>query len=183
MKIINNITEKLSDDLHVEISPHSKVSIAAACFSVYAYEELKEQLEQVDSLRFIFTSPTFLSEPSAKEKREFYIPRQAREKTLHGSEFEIRLRNEFTQKTISKECADWVRRKAQFKSNCTDETMPGFLAVDSEHPVAYAPINGFTRADLGCERGGNMFSMIQQLDAPESKAYLQLFDQLWADKL
>ena len=69
MKIINNITEKLSDDLHVEISPHSKVSIAAACFSVYAYEELKEQLEQVDSLRFIFTSPTFLSEPSAKEKR------------------------------------------------------------------------------------------------------------------
>lgn len=182
MKIINNITEKLSDDLHVEISPHSKVSIAAACFSVYAYEELKEQLEQVDSLRFIFTSPTFLSEPSAKEKREFYIPRQAREKTLHGSEFEIRLRNEFTQKTISKECADWVRRKAQFKSNCTDETMPGFLAVDSDHPVAYAPINGFTRADLGCERGGNMFSMIQQLDAPESKAYLQLFDQLWADK-
>ena len=171
MKIINNITEKLSDDLHAEISPHSKVSIAAACFSVYAYEELKEQLEQVDSLRFIFTSPTFLSEPSAKEKREFYIPRQAREKTLHGSEFEIRLRNEFTQKTISKKCADWVRRKAQFKSNCTDETMPGFLAVDSDHPVAYAPINGFTRADLGCERGGNMFSMIQQLDAPESKAY------------
>ena len=182
MKIINNITEKLSDDLQVEIAPHSKVSIAAACFSIYAYEELKDQLEKVDALRFIFTSPSFLSEPTAKEKREFYIPRQTREKTLHGSEFEIRLRNEFTQKTISKECADWVRRKAQFKSNCTDETMPGFLAVDSEHPVAYAPINGFTRADLGCERGGNMFSMIQQLDAPESKAYLQLFDQLWADK-
>lgn len=182
MKIINNITEKLSDDLQVEIAPRSKVSIAAACFSIYAYEELKDQLEKVDALRFIFTSPSFLSEPTAKEKREFYIPRQAREKTLHGSEFEIRLRNEFTQKNISKECADWVRRKAQFKSNCTDETMPGFLAVDSEHPVAYAPINGFTRADLGCERGGNMFSMIQQLDAPESKAYLQLFDQLWADK-
>ena len=182
MKIINNITEKLSDDLRAEITPTSKLSIAAACFSVYAYEELKEQLESVESLRFIFTSPTFLSEPAAKEKREFYIPRQAREKTLHGSEFEIRLRNEFTQKTISRECADWVRRKAQFKSNCTDETMLGFLTVDNEHPVTYAPLNGFTRADLGCERGGNMFSMIQQLDAPESKAYLQLFDQLWNDK-
>lgn len=75
-----------------------------------------------------------------------------------------------------------MRRKAQFKSNCTDEVMPGFLAINNEHLVAYAPINGFTRADLGCERGGNMFSMIQQLDAPESKTYLQLFDQLWADK-
>lgn len=80
MKIINNITGKLSDDLQVEISSHSKVSIAAACFSVYAYEELKEQLEQVDSLRFIFTSPTFLAEQAKKEKREFYIPRQRREK-------------------------------------------------------------------------------------------------------
>lgn len=143
---------------------------------------MKRQLENIDELRFIFTSPTFLSESNSKEKREFYIHRKASEKALNGSEFEIRLQNEFTQKTISKECADWVRRKAQFKFNCTDEVMPGFLAINSEHPVAYAPINGFTRADLRCERGGNMFSMIQQLDAPESKTYLQLFDQLWADK-
>ena len=119
MKIINNITEKLSDNLKVEILPQSKVSIAAACFSVYAYEELKRQLENIDELRFIFTSPTFLSESNSKEKREFYIPRQAREKTLHGSKFEIRLRNEFMQKTISKECADWVRRKVQFTRDYT----------------------------------------------------------------
>lgn len=182
MKLINNITYTLSDDLHAEITSHSKLSIAAACFSIYAYEELKEQLEQIDQLRFIFTSPTFLATPTTKEKREFYIPRLTREKALHGSEFEIRLRNEFTQKTISKECADWIRRKVQFKSNCTEEMMQGFLAIDSVSPVAYAPITGFTRADLGCERGNQMFSMIQQLDAPESKVYLTLFDQLWSDK-
>lgn len=182
MKIINNITEKLSDSLHAEIIPRSRVSIAAACFSVYAFEELKEQLESVEQLQFIFTSPTFLAEKPDKERREFYIPRRSREKALHGSEFEIRLRNEFSQRAISSECADWVRRKASFKSNATEEMMPGFLTVDSEHPVAYAPINGFTRADLGCERGGNMFSMINQIDAPESRAYLELFNQLWADK-
>ena len=119
MKIINNITEKLSDDLQEKLTSHSRVSIAAACFSIYAYEELKDQLEKVDALRFIFTSPSFLSEPTAKEKREFYIPRQTREKTLHGSEFEIRLRNEFTQRTISRECADWVRRKVQFTRDYT----------------------------------------------------------------
>lgn len=73
MKIINNITEMLADDLRHEIAVQSKLSIAAACFSVYAYEELREQLEQVDEFRFIFTSPTFLSEPTPKEKREFYI--------------------------------------------------------------------------------------------------------------
>ena len=182
MKIINNITEKLIDDMQTEVTENSKLSIAAACFSVYAYKELKEQLQSIDEFRFIFTSPTFLSESSGKEQREFYIPRQKREKALHGNEFEIRLRNEFTQRTISKECADWIRKKARFKSNCTDETMPGFIAVDNEHPTAYAPVNGFTRADLGCERGGNMFSMINKIDAPESKAYIALFNQLWSDK-
>lgn len=182
MKIINNITDKLSDELKEKLEPGSKLSIAAACFSVYAFEELKTQLEGIDALRFIFTSPTFLAEQPEKAQREFYIPRLNREKTLYGSEFEIRLRNEFTQKAISRECAEWVRRKASFKSNVTSELMPGFMTVENAAPCAFAPVNGFTRADLGCERGGNMFSMINEIDAPESAAYLTLFDQLWADK-
>lgn len=171
MKIINNITDKLSDELKEKLEPGSKLSIAAACFSVYAFEELKTQLEGIDSLRFIFTSPTFLAEQPEKAQREFYIPRLNREKTLCGSEFEIRLRNEFTQKAISRECAEWVRRKASFKSNVTSELMPGFMTVENTAPCAFAPVNGFTRADLGCERGGNMFSMINEIDAPESAAY------------
>ena len=109
MKIINNITDKLSDELKEKLEPGSKLSIAAACFSVYAFEELKTQLEGIDALRFIFTSPTFLAEQPEKAQREFYIPRLNREKTLYGSEFEIRLRNEFTQKAISREGAEWVR--------------------------------------------------------------------------
>lgn len=174
MKIINNITDKLSDELKEKLEPGSKLSIAAACFSVYAFEELKTQLEGIDALRFIFTSPTFLAEQPEKAQREFYIPRLNREKTLYGSEFEIRLRNEFTQKAISRECAEWVRRKASFKSNVTSELMPGFMTVENAAPCAFAPVNGFTRADLGCERGGNMFSMINEIDAPESAAYINL---------
>ncbi len=182
MKIINNITDTLVDDLHKTIRPDSRVSIAAACFSVYAYEELKKELEQVEELRFLFSSPTFLQEKPEKACREFYIPRMTREKALHGSEFEIKLRNDFSQKSISRECADWIRRKVKFKSISTNETMPGFLIVDGKESVTYAPVNGFTRVDLGCERGGNLFNMIQQLDAPESKAYLDMFNQLWNDK-
>ena len=95
MKIINNITEKLSDELKQDLRVGGRLSIAAACFSVYAFEELKTQLLQIDALRFIFTSPTFLAEQPKQEQREFYIPRRNREKALHGSEFEIRLRNAF----------------------------------------------------------------------------------------
>ena len=182
MKIINNITEKLADDLRITVEPGSRVSVAAACFSVYAFEELRTQLERVSELRFIFTSPAFLEERPERAQREFYIPRLTREKALHGSEFEIRLRNDLSQKVISRECAQWIRQKARFRSNCTAEGMPGFLAVEGREQTAYAPISGFTRAELGCERGGDLFSMINRIDAPESQAYLKLFDQLWADK-
>ncbi|MDO4219196.1 MAG: helicase-related protein [Synergistaceae bacterium] len=178
MKIFDNVTNIIRDDLKDTIIKGSKVSIAAACFSMYAYKELKTQLEEVDEFRFIFTSPTFTKEKTEKQKREFYIPRLGRENSLCGTEFEIRLRNEMTQKAIAKECANWINRKARFKSNITNERMMGFMNVDAQN---YTPFDGFTTVDLGCERGNNAYCMIQKTEAPMSTAYLQLFDQIWND--
>ena len=182
MKLIDNRSCTLAESLRETIQRNSKVSIAAACFSIYAFEELKAQLEGIQELRFLFTSPTFLQQRPPKARREFYIPRMNREKALHGNEFELRLRSEFGQKAISKECADWIRKKVRFRSNNTADHIPGFVVVDGSETTSYAPINGFTRADLGCERGDNLFSMILQTEAPESKAYLAQFDAIWADK-
>ena len=179
MEIIDNINKTLKEDLTKEIHKGSKVSVAAACFSIYAFAELKKQLKYVDELRFIFTSPTFIKEKARREKREFYIPRQEREKNLFGSEFEIKLRNEMTQKMIAKECAEWIRKKAVFKSNTTNENMMGFINVDDKN---YMPLNGFTTVDLGCERGNNAYYMVQKSEAPMSEAYLQLFEQIWNDE-
>ena len=130
MELIDNINKTLKDDLADSIHSGSKISIAAACFSIYAFQALKDQLTQIDELRFIFTSPTFIAEKAKKERREFYIPRLTRERSLYGTEFEIRLRNELTQKAIAKECADWIRAKVTFKSNISDKSIQGQLVVD-----------------------------------------------------
>lgn len=183
MKIFDNVTNIVRDDMEKTIKRNSKVSVAAACFSMYAYSELKKQLESIDEFRFIFTSPTFVTEKTKKQKREFYIPLLTREQSLYGTEFEIKLRNEMTQKAIAKECADWIRRKATFKSNTTGENMAGFMVTDSgTEKTAYMPLNGFTTVDIGCERGNNSYNMVNSLETPFAAQYLQVFDSLWNDK-
>ena len=180
MQVLDNVNITLKDDLKENIKRGSKVSIAAACFSIYAYQELKKQLESVSELRFIFTSPTFTTERTAKAQREFYIPRVSREQSLYGTEFEVKLRNKLTQKAIAKECADWIRNKAIFKSNVTQEQMIGFMTVDES---SYMPINGFTTIDIGCERGNNVYNPVQKTENYENANYfLTLFEQLWNDK-
>lgn len=183
VKVFDNITEIVRDDMASIIEKGSKVSIAAACFSMYAYKELKKQLESVEEFRFIFTSPTFVTEKAEKQKREFYIPRLNRENSLYGTEFELKLRNEMTQRAIAKECAEWIKRKARFKSNTTGENMGGFITVENKmNQLAYMPISGFTTVDIGCERGNNSYNMINRFDAPFSMSYIQLFENLWKDK-
>lgn len=74
----------------------------------------------------------FVKERTPKTQREFYIPRLSREKSLYGTEYEIKLRNELTQRSIAKECAEWIKRKVKFKSNITNEQMSGFINVESD---------------------------------------------------
>lgn len=183
MEIFDNVTKVVKDDLQIEIEKGSKMSVAAACFSIYAYQELKKQLDNIDELRFIFTSPTFVKEKSKKEKREFYIPRLSREKSLYGTEFEVKLRNEMTQKSIAKECTEWIKKKVTFKSNVTNENMVGFINLEvGENKTAYMPINGFTTVDIGCERGNNSYNYVNKFEAPLSNEYIRLFDSIWNDK-
>lgn len=184
-KQFNNITERVIDDLkQVLSSGNSQISIAAASFSIYAYEALKEELEKVDCVNFVFTSPTFYTDKSEKQKREFYIPKLNRERSLFGSDFEIRLRNQLTQRAIARECADWIRRKARFKTNITHGSMNTFLNIkEGEETYTYMPFNEFTTTELGLDRGNNICPMVVGMPGHSSTdMFLKNFAELWKDK-
>ncbi|WP_327270052.1 helicase-related protein [Streptomyces sp. NBC_01218] len=182
MEMINNVTALLGDNLRSEIKRGSKVRIAASTFSIFAFEALRKELEHVSELEFIFTSPSFVTEQVTdklrKERREFFIPAGQAESSLYGSEFEIRLRNKLTQRAIAKECADWVRRKVTFRSNATGNPMQSLAIVGDS--AAYFPIQGFTTADLGYERGPAVSNMVTKFEGVlEARNFLDLFDQIW----
>ncbi|SFM80783.1 helicase-related protein [Methanolobus profundi] len=188
MQILNNVTDLWGDDLKKSLKSNTKLKIAASCFSIYAYEALKKELESIDSLEFIFTSPTFVAnevtDKMSKERREFHIPKQKRERNLYGSEFEIQLKNKLTQRAIAKECADWIRRKATFCSNSTKAPMQQFACMSTDdESMVYMPLHGFTAVDLGYSQGDAVSNFINKFeDAASTKTWLELFNQIWDDE-
>lgn len=175
-KVINNISERVIDDLQKRLSVNSTVSIAAASFSIYAFETLKNELESIEEMRFIFTSPTFITEKVKKEKREFFIPKLNRERNLYGTDFEIKLRNQLSQKAIAKECAEWIRKKVKFKSNSSQEKMGGFMHLeDGEDSCVYLPFEEFTTTQLGIERGNNIYNTVNVMPSMMAECYIKIY--------
>ena len=189
IETIDNLNSLLGDGLKGTLKPGSKVKIAASCFSMFAYEALRDELEKVDSVEFIFTSPTFAhgeaTDKISKERREFYIPRLERERSLYGTEFEIKLRNKLNQRAIARECADWIKRKASFRSNATKSLMQQMACIEdpSEEPTAYFPLQGFTAVDLGYQKGEALSNFVNKYSGETmSRKFLSTFDQIWQDK-
>jgi hypothetical protein len=187
MEVLDNISKLLGDDLKGTVRPGAKVRIAASSFSIYAFEALRRELENVEALEFIFTTPTFVAQEAtdkvARAPREFHIPQAGGERGFHGSEFEIRLKNKLTQRAIARECAEWIRRKAQFRSNRSGAPMQQFACVEAaESSTVYMPLHGFTAVDLGYQQGNAVSNFVSRMDEPvATRTFLALFDQIWQD--
>jgi hypothetical protein len=187
MEVFDNVSRFFGDDLKRTMVPGSKVAIAASCFSIFAFEALRQELEQIDSLEFIFTTPTFVpgevTDKVRREPREFHIPQPGKEKGFFGTEFEIRLKNKLTQRAIARECAEWIRRKAQFRSNRIGAPMQQFACVGAQQQdTVYIPLHGFTAVDLGYQQGNAVSNFVSRMDdSVVTRSFIDLFEQIWKD--
>ena len=180
MKILDNKTTKFGDDLKEELKVRDKCYIASAVFSMYSYQELKKQLNNIDEFKFIFTNPTFIKDKKdEKQERLFELNNYKREKSLVGSEFEIKLKNKLNGKAIAKECANWIRNKAKFKSNINNNPIQKFMNVNDR--VTYLNVDEFSSASLGYEKNNTIFNPITKIDKNYdfTKGYLDSFNQMW----
>lgn len=185
MKLIDNINTRLIDDLKESIGKKSKLSIAASSFSIYAFEALRKELKNIEELRFVFTSPTFIQDNLKKEVPKFFIPHLYKEAELCGGDFELRLRNQLNQRAIAQECSKWVKEKVTFKSNKqTGFPIPGIIhSQNSENEeFAWNNLQSFTTSDLGVTPKKGFPTLIQKTDYPNSKAYLDWFNQIWENE-
>lgn len=185
MKIIDNKVNKLGDDLKKTITKNSKIRICASIFSMYGYEALKRELSNINEFKFIFTDPTFVEKStSKKENRVFEINTKLREKSIGGSVFEVKLKNELNSKKIAQECVDWIKTKAKFKSNINGQAIQRFIYIkNGNQNVAYTNMGEFSTVGLGYEKDDSLFMPITKIDDNYeiTKKYLDTFEQIWSN--
>ncbi|WP_410541172.1 helicase-related protein [Streptococcus salivarius] len=180
MMEIDNRSIRLGDELKKEIKSGSMVKIAAATFSMFAFQQLKEELETIEELKFIFTNPTFVTDETRVGYREYTIPKKEREQSIFGGRYELKLMNELTQKAIARECAEWIRKKARFKSiNIETDEMPNGMRIETDDDtVAVDRLKNFDRKELGYD--SSLFKTTRNIyHAPLSLSYLDEFDSFW----
>ena len=185
IQTFNNRTEKVGDDLKKNIAKESKFQIAAGIFSIYGYEALKTELRKIDSLKFIFTDPTFIElDKKNREQKQFYINSSYRQKSISGTEFEINLKNELKGKAIARECKKWIEQKVTFKTNAGSKYIqPHTTLINKENSFVYMGINEFSSAGFGYEKDNSILNQIIKTDDYETtKQYIQNFHEIWNDE-
>ena len=185
MEIIDNRINRLGDDLKKELTPNSRLQICASIFSMYGYQALKDELEKIDSLHFIFTNPTFVKDAEEKKQvKQFELDLKSdREKSVNGTIFEVRLKNELNSKMIARECSEWIKKKVEFKSNINNKPISSFMTLsDTNKKIAYLNMNEFNSVGLGYEKGNSLFNPINKTNEFEyTKYYIDNFEELWND--
>lgn len=176
----DNVSRIFKDELARQIAPGDSVSVAGPSFSIYAWRSLREKLADVSRFRFLYTSDTFLGKKASKEQREFYIPRRDRERGLLGAPFEVKLRNELTQRGDSHDCVDWIKEKAEFRSVSGGAFTASQLAIDKGGDcLVYMPLmHGFTTRDLGLDTSAPTMP-VNRLDSTQSRGMLAIFEAAW----
>ena len=181
-KTLNNqLGETVYKELEKHIRKGSKVSTISAYFTMYVYSALKKELDKIDEMRFIFTTPSF-SKNKDKEAREYEIVNN----NIFGNEFELKLRNEMTQSAVAKDCAKWLKDKVEIKSfKEPNVAQPRMIHVHnkSEEDIVINGSVDFTTDGLGIT-GSNRADFNNFMAGEEfTDSQLLSFDTLWSNEM
>lgn len=178
-KFIDNKTHKMINEIKEYASKDSKISMIASTFTLFAFEKLKKELSQVEEFNFVFTEPTFVAQN--QEMKEFYIDKK---RHIFGTEFEIKLRNEMHQTSIARECANWIEKKATFKSfKKQNPAYPRLMHIDNDDDAI--GMNGsvdFTADSLGIIPSTRIEAINAFYGKEHTEGLLQSFENIWNSK-
>lgn len=179
----NKVQGRVVDKLRENIKSGTKLSIISAYFTIYAYEELRKELEKIESLRLLFSEPTFVK--NKKDiNREFKLS-GSYERGLAGDRYEMKLKNELKQSEIAKECANWIREKVEVRAYDEEYPLPQKMYLMENKKDESACIFGssdFTSGGLGLVPSKKLEVNTYIKDSLHTQQMLNQFELYWNDK-
>lgn len=165
----------IGEFLKEKILQGSDLSFVSAYFTIYAYGALKDQLDQINHLRFLFGEPRFIQslDPDKTEKKAFRIEDDA-----------LALANKLQQKRVAKECADWLNAKVEIRSIVKPGFLHGKMYHMDNHGVHEAIIgsSNLTVRGLGLGVSSNNIELNLEVDSVRDRKDLKnWFDEVWND--
>lgn len=163
MKLIKNTgTDRVIDELRRALTPPASLDVASPAFSLFAFSELRDILEKLDSCRVVLGT-------------------NGDDFGLTGLESDRAFRNRLNVHWLARECAGWVRKRAEVRATPTALPQSILIAGNSDTGLQRA-ITGncsFSTEGLGVTPG-NQFALIQCSEkAEESAIFNNWFTSLW----
>jgi SNF2 family DNA or RNA helicase len=171
----NHRRGSVGDFLKEKIQQGSQLSIVSAYFTIYAFDALKFQLTEIKELQFLFGEPRFVRslDPDKTDKKSFKIEDDG-----------LQLQNRLEQKRVARECADWIRSKAQVRSIKQTNLLHGKMYHIAHNGVEDAIMGSSNFTVRGLGLGNSLNNIELNLEVDNDRACRDLkawFDELWND--
>ena len=166
----------VADFLRAEIRPGARLSIASAYFTIYAWDLLKEQLNSIDHLDFLFGEPSFIDQvnPAKLARKSFIIDTEG-----------LSLANRLQQKRVARECAEWIEKKADIRTVRQANLLHGkmYHIANGEVEQSILGSSNFTVRGLGLNNGTSNIELNLVVDSNRDRRELkEWFREIWNDK-
>ena len=165
----------VADFLRAKIQSGSRLSVVSAYFTIYAYDALRENLDKIDHLDFLFGEPRFITslDPDKTETKAFILDGNG-----------LQLANHLEQKRVARDCAEWIRQKVDIRSVRHAQLLHGKMYHIANAGVEEAILgsSNFTVRGLGMATGNNNIELNLEVDSTRDRRDLKTwFDELWND--
>ena len=174
--IVDNRKRRVGEFLRDSIKAGSSLSVVSAYFTIYAYEALRDVLENAGQMRFLYGEPTAVGtpDPGGDEHKSFRL----------NEDGGIRLNQVLAQKPLARACAAWIEKQVDIRTVRRANFLHGKLyhVASGNDGAALVGSSNFTRRGLGFGATPNIELNLEVRDDGDREPLILWFNDLWNDE-